>query len=358
MGRQDAAGPDLLGVFGRDLHRGDRRLAGVAQRADRGRRRRPVAARRGASSTPSTRRISSRPQLIALGELDAGMDSGRYNFTLVIPPDFQHDVQAGRKPDIQLNIDATIMTQAFIGATYIKTIALGEVNEFLTGTRDGSATPIKLTHARALQSQSRRLLVRRRHGGDQQRHPADHHPGRRRLHPRTRARHPRAPAGDAVETVRDHAGEDLGERAGGAARRKLRADGDGAAGAGGADRRLAAAVSRRDGVLPVCRRVDRHLPRHAGALDAAARSADHPQHPAAADALGRHLAAREHAGIRPEHHARGADDLFCPPRARHSLPRWRTGGRLAGPAGDDGGGGNILQRRAVPLPQVGDRDVG
>ncbi|MEO8410541.1 MAG: ABC transporter permease, partial [Propionivibrio sp.] len=85
------------------------------------------------------------PALIALDELDAGMDAGRYNFTLVIPPNFQHDVQAGRAPDVQLNIDATIMTQAFIGATYIKRIALGEVNEFLTSTRDSSATPIKLT---------------------------------------------------------------------------------------------------------------------------------------------------------------------------------------------------------------------
>jgi ABC-2 type transport system permease protein len=84
------------------------------------------------------------PQQITLNELDAGMDSGRYNFTLVIPSQFQHDVEAGRVPDMQLNIDATIMSQAFIGATYIKTIALGEVNEYLTGRRDSSATPVKL----------------------------------------------------------------------------------------------------------------------------------------------------------------------------------------------------------------------
>ncbi|MDE2441214.1 MAG: ABC transporter permease [Betaproteobacteria bacterium] len=85
------------------------------------------------------------PQQATLAELDRGMDSGRYNFTLVIPANFQHDVQAGRTPDIQLNIDATIMSQAFIGATYIKSIALGEVNEYLTGKRDSAATPINLT---------------------------------------------------------------------------------------------------------------------------------------------------------------------------------------------------------------------
>jgi len=85
------------------------------------------------------------PQLIELNELDAGMDSGRYNFTLVIPARFQRDVEAGKVPDLQLNIDATIMTQAFIGSTYVKSIALGEINEYLTGKRDSAATPIKLT---------------------------------------------------------------------------------------------------------------------------------------------------------------------------------------------------------------------
>ena len=85
------------------------------------------------------------PQQIGLNELDAAMDSGRYNFTLIIPANFQRNVEAGRVPDIQLNIDATIMGQAFIGATYIKSIALGEVNEYLTGKRDGAESPIKLT---------------------------------------------------------------------------------------------------------------------------------------------------------------------------------------------------------------------
>ncbi len=37
------------------------------------------------------------------------------------------------------------MSQAFIGATYIKTIALGQVNEYLTGTRDVAESPIRLT---------------------------------------------------------------------------------------------------------------------------------------------------------------------------------------------------------------------
>lgn len=84
------------------------------------------------------------PQLITLAELDRGMDLGTYSFTLVIPANFQRNVQAGRQPEMQLNIDATIMSQAFIGATYIKSIALGEVNEYVTGARASSEMPIRL----------------------------------------------------------------------------------------------------------------------------------------------------------------------------------------------------------------------
>lgn len=84
------------------------------------------------------------PQQIGPEQLDRGMDLGTYSFTLVIPHNFQHDVLAGRRPEIQLNIDATIMSQAFIGAGYIKSIALGEINEYLTGTRNEGATPIRL----------------------------------------------------------------------------------------------------------------------------------------------------------------------------------------------------------------------
>ena len=44
------------------------------------------------------------------------MDQGRFMFVVVIPPRFELDQRAGRHPDIQLNIDATAMTQAAIGS--------------------------------------------------------------------------------------------------------------------------------------------------------------------------------------------------------------------------------------------------
>ena len=84
------------------------------------------------------------PRVIPLAEMDPGMDAGRYIFVLDIPPDFERDVLAGKRPDIQVNIDATCMTQAFIGAVYIQNIIAGEVNEFVGGSRDTPTSPIGL----------------------------------------------------------------------------------------------------------------------------------------------------------------------------------------------------------------------
>ncbi len=52
---------------------------------------------------------------------------GCYTFALVIPPNFQRDVLAGRSPAVQLNVDATRMSQAFTGSGYIQQIVTGEV---------------------------------------------------------------------------------------------------------------------------------------------------------------------------------------------------------------------------------------
>ena len=51
------------------------------------------------------------PAPLTVQEIDAGMDTGRYTFVIDIPPDFQTDVVRGRRPAIQLNVDATAMTR-------------------------------------------------------------------------------------------------------------------------------------------------------------------------------------------------------------------------------------------------------
>ena len=62
------------------------------------------------------------PELITQAEMDARMDAGLDTFALDIPPGFQRDVLAGRNPTIQLNVDATRISQAFTGAGYIQAI--------------------------------------------------------------------------------------------------------------------------------------------------------------------------------------------------------------------------------------------
>ena len=70
------------------------------------------------------------PVSISYGEIDAGMDSGLFTFVLVFPVNFQKDVLGGNSPEIQLNVDATRMSQAFTGASYIEQIALKEIAKF------------------------------------------------------------------------------------------------------------------------------------------------------------------------------------------------------------------------------------
>ncbi|MBR7540200.1 hypothetical protein KC221_28865, partial [Mycobacterium tuberculosis] len=71
------------------------------------------------------------PSLISIEEMDSRMDAGLDTFALDIPPNFQRDLLAGRAPTLQLNIDATRMSQAFTGGGYVQSIVSGEVGEFL-----------------------------------------------------------------------------------------------------------------------------------------------------------------------------------------------------------------------------------
>jgi len=84
------------------------------------------------------------PETIAANEVDDAMDKGRFMFVVVIPPLFEKDLRAGRQPDIQVNIDATAMQQAGIGANYIKNIINDRIASFLRRTDVSAPEPIKL----------------------------------------------------------------------------------------------------------------------------------------------------------------------------------------------------------------------
>ncbi|WP_151447660.1 ABC transporter permease [Lacisediminimonas profundi] len=84
------------------------------------------------------------PFMISQPQVDPGLDAGMYTFVLAIPPNFQRDVLAGRAPKLQLNTDATRMSQAFSGTGAIQQIVLGEVNEFVQRYRSTASLPVEL----------------------------------------------------------------------------------------------------------------------------------------------------------------------------------------------------------------------
>jgi ABC-2 type transport system permease protein len=84
------------------------------------------------------------PVMVSFDEVDAGMDAGRYTFSVDIPPDFQSDVLDGRSPALQLNVDATRMSQAFTGSLDCQTILLAEVDEFVKRYRESPMPPVTL----------------------------------------------------------------------------------------------------------------------------------------------------------------------------------------------------------------------
>lgn len=85
------------------------------------------------------------PKLIDQSEMDKRMDAGLDTFALDIPPNFQRDLLAGRAPSIQLNIDATRVSQAFTGGGYVQSIVSSEVSEFVSGYRKTPEVPVDLT---------------------------------------------------------------------------------------------------------------------------------------------------------------------------------------------------------------------
>jgi len=55
-------------------------------------------------------------------QADAVLDAGKFTFVIEIPPKFQADAAAGRRPAAQVIIDATAITQAAQGAAYIRSV--------------------------------------------------------------------------------------------------------------------------------------------------------------------------------------------------------------------------------------------
>jgi ABC-2 type transport system permease protein len=94
-----------------------------------------------------------RPREIDRSEVDVLMDKGQYTFILEIPPRFEADLLAGRRPSLQVNVDATAMTQAGVGTAYIQEIIARETASLLKRRGSNQTIPIEPVY-RALFNQN------------------------------------------------------------------------------------------------------------------------------------------------------------------------------------------------------------
>ncbi len=83
-------------------------------------------------------------QPIELNAMDSGMDAGEFTFALNIPANFQENVLKGHAAEIQLNVDATRMSQAMSGAGYVQHMIQSDVNEYVLRNREISTLPVEL----------------------------------------------------------------------------------------------------------------------------------------------------------------------------------------------------------------------
>ena len=75
------------------------------------------------------------PVQIAVGDIDAAMDAGTYTFVVDLPPRLQADAAEGRRPVVQVNVDATAMAMAGAGARYLEQVLAAEPLFYLQGYR-------------------------------------------------------------------------------------------------------------------------------------------------------------------------------------------------------------------------------
>jgi len=84
------------------------------------------------------------PVAIAESNIEHLMNAGKYTFVMDIPPNFQRDVLAGRRPGLQVNVDATAMVQAGLGSGYAEQIIDTEIANFLSHTEAAPLSPVNL----------------------------------------------------------------------------------------------------------------------------------------------------------------------------------------------------------------------
>jgi ABC-2 type transport system permease protein len=84
------------------------------------------------------------PVHIQASDIDPMMDQNKLLFVVEIPPNFEADLRAQRKTGVQVNVDATAVSQAGNGASYLRTAIAEEIQRFLSGKDASTSVPINV----------------------------------------------------------------------------------------------------------------------------------------------------------------------------------------------------------------------
>jgi ABC-2 type transport system permease protein len=82
------------------------------------------------------------PQRIERRDVDRVLDRGQFTFVVNFPPRLEADLLAGRQPEIAIDVDATAMTQAGVGTSYLQSIISDTTQSFLQSQGAGVALPV------------------------------------------------------------------------------------------------------------------------------------------------------------------------------------------------------------------------
>ena len=86
---------------------------------------------------------------ISFNDINRAMDSGQYTFVVDIPPQFQADLEKNTTPNLQIITDATAMSQAGRGPSYIQQIINGTIDRYWAGRGKPDDQPLVELDTRA-----------------------------------------------------------------------------------------------------------------------------------------------------------------------------------------------------------------
>ena len=81
---------------------------------------------------------------LAPTEIDTAMNAQRVLFIIEIPTNFESDILSGRRPTVEIDVDATAAAQAFNGLTYIQNVIISYVTDFITRREGVTVAPAKI----------------------------------------------------------------------------------------------------------------------------------------------------------------------------------------------------------------------